>query len=281
MSVPCVRGAAVADDRFCEECGAPALGPTSSVAAVTEQGRTHHRNEDAFELRETADGVVAVVCDGISTSQLRAPRGGGGRARGRGRARSGAERRPRPRRRHRARARPRHARPSSACRGRSRLACRACTLVCATCRGGEIVDRLDRRQPRVLAGGRRRPRAHRRRLVGDRAGRRRHAERRRGGRRPPRPRADPLGRRGRARRRAAHAALPRRWRPDGCCSAPTGSGTTRPSRSELAALVAALAPAATPAAVARRLTDVAMERGGRDDITVAVIDVDPSGRTAP
>ena len=54
-----------------------------------------------------------------------------------------------------------------------------------------------------------------------------------------------------------------------------------PDAGELAAIVAALPAAATAAAVARRLTDLAMERGGHDDITVAVIDVDPAGRAAP
>jgi serine/threonine protein phosphatase PrpC len=42
---------------------------------------------------------------------------------------------------------------------------------------------------------------------------------------------------------------------------------------ELGELIDGLAPSAAPAAVARALTDIALERGGRDNITVAVIDI--------
>jgi serine/threonine protein phosphatase PrpC len=38
------------------------------VAAVTDRGRVHHRNEDAFALHAGAGRVVAVVCDGVSTT---------------------------------------------------------------------------------------------------------------------------------------------------------------------------------------------------------------------
>jgi serine/threonine protein phosphatase PrpC len=48
------------------------------------------------------------------------------------------------------------------------------------------------------------------------------------------------------------------------------------SPAELGALVDALPPGAAPAAVARSLTDTALARGGRDNITVAVVDIDPS-----
>jgi serine/threonine protein phosphatase PrpC len=43
--------------------------------------------------------------------------------------------------------------------------------------------------------------------------------------------------------------------------------------SELGELLDALPAGASPAGVARALTDVALERGGRDNITVAVIDI--------
>jgi serine/threonine protein phosphatase PrpC len=64
-------------DRFCEVCGLRQpteddrterdLGP--AAAGVTDRGKRHPRNEDAFALR-IVDGraVVAVVCDGVSTS---------------------------------------------------------------------------------------------------------------------------------------------------------------------------------------------------------------------
>jgi serine/threonine protein phosphatase PrpC len=41
-------------------------------------------------------------------------------------------------------------------------------------------------------------------------------------------------------------------------------------------LIERLPPEASAAALARGLTDVALHRGGRDNITVVVIDVDPS-----
>jgi serine/threonine protein phosphatase PrpC len=49
-----------------------------------------------------------------------------------------------------------------------------------------------------------------------------------------------------------------------------------PTVGELAALVQALPEGASPAAIARALTETALSRGGRDNITVAVIDVNPS-----
>ena len=44
---------------------------------------------------------------------------------------------------------------------------------------------------------------------------------------------------------------------------------------ELARLVDSLPPGAAPAAVARSLTDTALARGGRDNVTVAVVEIDP------
>jgi serine/threonine protein phosphatase PrpC len=49
-----------------------------------------------------------------------------------------------------------------------------------------------------------------------------------------------------------------------------------PTQAELGELIAAVPSTAAPAAVARALTDVALTRGGRDNITVAVVDFDPS-----
>lgn len=46
--------------------------------------------------------------------------------------------------------------------------------------------------------------------------------------------------------------------------------------SELRELIEALPAGASPAVVARALVDVALERGGADNITVAVVDVDPA-----
>jgi serine/threonine protein phosphatase PrpC len=49
-----------------------------------------------------------------------------------------------------------------------------------------------------------------------------------------------------------------------------------PSPDELGGLVEALPAGAAPAAIARALTDTAIARGGHDNITVAVIDIQPA-----
>jgi serine/threonine protein phosphatase PrpC len=60
---------------YCDSCGqrrASAKDRTEldlgSIAAVTDRGRRHHRNEDAVGLGTLADQVVAIVCDGVSSS---------------------------------------------------------------------------------------------------------------------------------------------------------------------------------------------------------------------
>ncbi|MBM9621547.1 protein phosphatase 2C domain-containing protein [Streptomyces zhihengii] len=79
LCVAC-RAGHVDTDGYCENCGhaqprerdhmEQELG---SVAAVSDRGLRHHRNEDAFAVSSTAlpDGspaVVAVVCDGVSSA---------------------------------------------------------------------------------------------------------------------------------------------------------------------------------------------------------------------
>ncbi|MCZ4515210.1 serine/threonine-protein phosphatase, partial [Streptomyces sp. ActVer] len=74
------RAGQVDQDGYCENCGhaqprerdhmEQELG---SVAAVSDRGLRHHRNEDAFTVSSTAlsDGspaVVAIVCDGVSSA---------------------------------------------------------------------------------------------------------------------------------------------------------------------------------------------------------------------
>ncbi|MGP3970931.1 protein phosphatase 2C domain-containing protein [Streptomyces sp. 6N223] len=80
--VPCaVCGNGYVDtDGYCEECGRAQPGERDhveralgGVAAVSDLGLRHHRNEDAFTVSATAlpDGspaVIAVVCDGVSSS---------------------------------------------------------------------------------------------------------------------------------------------------------------------------------------------------------------------
>ncbi|WUW56235.1 serine/threonine-protein phosphatase [Streptomyces sp. NBC_01456] len=74
------RSGAVDADGYCLRCGQarpPARDhmecEVGGVAAVSDRGHRHHRNEDFFALRATAlpDGgpaVVAVVCDGVSSA---------------------------------------------------------------------------------------------------------------------------------------------------------------------------------------------------------------------
>ncbi|MDQ3988269.1 MAG: protein phosphatase 2C domain-containing protein [Actinomycetota bacterium] len=79
----CPRCAGLVDprDRFCEKCGAPVTDQRRDrvevdvrvAAAVSDRGHRHYRNEDALALRSLGsprDGVtaaVAIVCDGVSS----------------------------------------------------------------------------------------------------------------------------------------------------------------------------------------------------------------------
>jgi serine/threonine protein phosphatase PrpC len=70
-----------AGDRFCEQCGTPTSDQApageadrteldlGSAAAVSDRGKVHRRNEDSFHL-EVVDGVgvAVVVCDGTSSA---------------------------------------------------------------------------------------------------------------------------------------------------------------------------------------------------------------------
>jgi serine/threonine protein phosphatase PrpC len=47
-------------DHVAEDLGA--------IVAVTDRGKRHHRNEDAFAIGETGDVLIGVVCDGVSTT---------------------------------------------------------------------------------------------------------------------------------------------------------------------------------------------------------------------
>ena len=62
------------DDVFCETCGfrlqvSPPLDATSAVAAgATSRGRVREKNQDAFHVGEVAPAAYVVVCDGVSSS---------------------------------------------------------------------------------------------------------------------------------------------------------------------------------------------------------------------
>ncbi|GAA3832166.1 PP2C family serine/threonine-protein phosphatase [Streptomyces chiangmaiensis] len=74
------RAGQVDSDGYCENCGHAqprerdhVEQELSAVAAVSDRGLRHHRNEDAFAVSSTAlpDGtpaVVAIVCDGVSSA---------------------------------------------------------------------------------------------------------------------------------------------------------------------------------------------------------------------
>ncbi len=249
------------------------------AAAVSDQGRVHRRNEDSFHLEVSGErNVAVVVCDGISSASAgNVAARDAARAAGTVLAQAVADP-----------ARDAETAILEAIQAandavvhvewttRTRRVDPSCTLVCAAVPGPRDPDRLGRRQPRLLVRRRRVPPADGRRLV------------RRGGSRQGR--CSPPSRRPRAR---------------SCTRSPTGSGPTpprvrprlaalrpeRPGRlvlctdglwnyapgaDELARLIEALPAGAAPAAVARALADTANDRGGHDNITVVVVDIDPS-----
>jgi serine/threonine protein phosphatase PrpC len=70
---------AASDDRFCEECGTQLVvdfdghddrraADAGPGAAVSDVGRVHHRNEDAFFVDADSRRVIGVVCDGVSSA---------------------------------------------------------------------------------------------------------------------------------------------------------------------------------------------------------------------
>jgi serine/threonine protein phosphatase PrpC len=76
---PTCPGAAVTPEGYCEECGHKLPSGSdhveldlAGVAGVSDRGLRHHRNEDAMALAsehaEAGPAVLAVVCDGVSTS---------------------------------------------------------------------------------------------------------------------------------------------------------------------------------------------------------------------
>jgi PPM family protein phosphatase len=81
LRCPACQGPVEQDDTFCEQCGARLLEAEDEhaadrteldlvfAAAVSDRGRVHHRNEDAFHLEVPDDDMAAaVVCDGISSA---------------------------------------------------------------------------------------------------------------------------------------------------------------------------------------------------------------------
>ena len=79
LCCPACGSSAFADDEFCEACGAAIAAPRDAprhhldvdlgwVAAVSDRGLGHRRNEDAFHIETHGGTAVVVVCDGVSAS---------------------------------------------------------------------------------------------------------------------------------------------------------------------------------------------------------------------
>ncbi|HTX11210.1 MAG TPA: PP2C family serine/threonine-protein phosphatase [Solirubrobacteraceae bacterium] len=271
-------------DRFCEQCGARLEEqPTATrveldltiAAAVSDQGRVHHRNEDAFHL-EVFDQrrVAAVVCDGISSASAgNVAARDAARAAGAVLAQAAADPGSDP-----AQATldaieaAQFAVAQVPWTTRSKRVDPSCTIVSALCRGAHIVigwvgdsraywfDALGAHQLTVddsfaeegVAKGLLTPEQAAKspflhsitHWVGPDAPER-----------PPRLVAlDPD-------------------RPGRLLLCTDGLWNYAPGADELARLLAALPADATPVAVARALADMANDRGGRDNITAAVVDV--------
>lgn len=75
---PCIDcGAAhshIVED-YCGECGRKQPGERDhmsedlgAIVAVTDRGKRHHQNEDAYAIGLVGDRLIAVVCDGVSTT---------------------------------------------------------------------------------------------------------------------------------------------------------------------------------------------------------------------
>lgn len=72
----CGAAGAVGEDGYCEQCGMLAARPRDHLeadagdiaAAVTDRGLRHHRNEDSMWLAVRGGDVDVVVCDGVSSS---------------------------------------------------------------------------------------------------------------------------------------------------------------------------------------------------------------------
>ena len=269
-------------DGYCGVCGLlvrPAADRREldliAAAAVSDQGRVHRRNEDAFHLELVPPaGGVAVVCDGISSAadghlaaQAAAGAAGGvlatavgDRSRDAGEATVAAVRAA-----HEAVGRV----PWSAADDR---AMPSCTLVCAAWRDGElVVGWIGDSRAYWVAGGECRQLTIDDSWAAEQEGVISAAEA--------------------ARDRRFHAIT--HWvgadapdRPPGIVTLrPDGPGRLMlctdglwnyaPTAAELDGLLDRLPAGAPPRTVARSLTETALARGGRDNITVAVVDIDP------
>jgi serine/threonine protein phosphatase PrpC len=243
----------------------------------------HRRNEDAFHLEVLDTGEVAVVvCDGISSASAsdaaaRRAAEAAGRALAdaieRGAAEGGV-----------AVANAIEAARSSvegvAWTSRVDRGAPSCTLVSALCRGGEIVIGSvgDSRAYWIDAGG------SRQLTVDDSWAEERVAEgvmTAEQAMRDPRSHAITNWVGPDAPERPPQIVVLKPDRPGRLLLCTDGLWNYLASSDELTEFVFALPSEASPAALARALTDAAITRGGRDNITAVVADIDPDRRSDP
>ncbi len=277
-------------DRFCEHCGATLAGDDSPPAAadridrdltiaavVSDRGLVHRRNEDAFALDVVGGGVAVVVCDGISTASAGnvAARDAASAAGG---VLAGALADP---------AKDAGEATLEAIRAangaveevewtrRTRRVVPSCTLVSAICRENDIVIGSVGDSRAYWVDGERTLRL----TVDDSMADEGIAQ---GFLTPEQAARSPFL------HSITHWVGPNapdrpprlsEFRPDGpgrllLCSDGMWNYLTEPD--ELGELIAALPAGSAPVAVAHALTDMAVQRGGHDNITVAVVDIDPS-----
>jgi serine/threonine protein phosphatase PrpC len=279
----CGAGAdAIAEDGYCSVCGGRARRAADRLevdlgvaAGVSDRGRVHRRNEDAFHVEAlAADRVAAVVCDGISSASAgdaaaRRAAEAAGAALSRALCNGDADLRNAAAAAVSAAGEAVELVPWTA---RTARGYPSCTLVGAARRGDDLVIASvgDSRAYWVADGTARQltvDDSWAQEQVEDGRLTRQEAQRDRrshsithwiGADAPDRP----------PRVTAVRVASPGRLV---LCS--DGLWNYLADESELAELVGVLPAGASAAAVARALTDVALGRGGRDNITVAVIDI--------
>jgi serine/threonine protein phosphatase PrpC len=289
LRCPRCEAIVVAGDLFCEQCGGRLAGdherdPGQHVevdlvlaAAVSDRGHVHHRNEDAFSLDVGAAGdVAAVVCDGISTSTApdAAARAAADAAAAVLAGAFGATAPDLSAITGDAIAHARRAVTSVQWTTRADRALPSCTLVCALVRGDQVAFASvgDSRVYWIDA-------SRARRLTTDDSW---AQEQITGG---------TMSAEEAFKDRRAHSIT--NWIGADAPDIDPSGETFRPScrgllllctdglwncladDSELLRLISDLPEGVSPAAIARELTEVALARGGHDNITVAVIDVDP------
>jgi PPM family protein phosphatase len=279
-------------DCFCEVCGARAPAGREeaaeagdrveldlvTAAAVSDRGRVHRRNEDAFQIEAVgADVVVAVVCDGISSASA-----GDRAAQSAARAAAAAMTAAADDRGVDARAAVLEAVDAAQAAvaevpwtTRVDRAVPSCTLVCALWRGPELVVASvgDSRAYWTGADGTRQL------TVDDSWAEEQVAEGRLSfeqAMRDPRSHSITHWIGADAPPRLARLVTLQPQRPGRLLLCSDGLWNYVPTTSALHELINGLPAETSAAALARELVDVALHRGGRDNITVAVIDVDPS-----